>query len=110
MCRLFEHSVSLIGIIASILAKFPNETAPSSQMEFCQVPKSKCAKFPNNAKNICKHKLIEDGAISLKELRDIIDTTHMKSPSFMMVLTGVGDFPYLRDDGIFVVPIGCLKP
>ena len=55
-------------------------------------------------------KLIEDGAISLKELRDNIDTTHMKSPSFMMVLTGVGDFPYLRDDGIFVVPIGCLKP
>lgn len=54
--------------------------------------------------------LIEDGAVSLKELRDNIDTTHMKSPSFMMVLTGVGDFPYLRDDGIFVVPIGCLKP
>lgn len=55
-------------------------------------------------------KLIEDGAKNLKNLHDNIDTTHMKSPAFMMILTGVGDFPYLRDDGVFVVPIGCLKP
>ncbi|MBQ1606956.1 MAG: AAA family ATPase, partial [Bacteroidales bacterium] len=53
--------------------------------------------------------LIEEGASSLKKLADEIDTTRMKSPSFMMVLTGVGDFPYRRDDGILVVPIGCLK-
>ena len=53
--------------------------------------------------------LIEEGASSMKKLADEIDTTRMKSPSFMMVLTGVGDFPYRRDDGILVVPIGCLK-
>ncbi|MBQ2350950.1 MAG: DUF4143 domain-containing protein, partial [Bacteroidales bacterium] len=53
--------------------------------------------------------LIEEGASSLKKLADEIDTTRMKSPSFMMVLTGVGDFPYRRDDGVIVVPIGCLK-
>ena len=53
--------------------------------------------------------LIEEGANSLKKLADEIDTTRMKSPSFMMVLTGVGDFPYRRDDDVIVVPIGCLK-
>ncbi len=53
--------------------------------------------------------LIDDGAKALKKLSDDIDTTRMKSPAFMMVLTGVGDFPYKRDDGILVVPIGCLK-
>ena len=53
--------------------------------------------------------LIEAVAKSLEDLSADIDTTRMKSPSFMMVLTGVGDFPYQRDDGVLVVPIGCLK-
>lgn len=53
--------------------------------------------------------LIEEGAKSLADLSADIDTTRMKSPSFMMVLTGVGDFPYQRDDGVLVVPLGCLK-
>lgn len=54
-------------------------------------------------------KLIEDGVKSLCTLRDKIDTGKMKSPSFLMILTGVGDFAYRRPDGVFVVPIGCLK-
>lgn len=33
----------------------------------------------------------------------------MNSPAFMMVLIGVGSYAYKREDGIFVVPIGCLK-
>jgi hypothetical protein len=53
--------------------------------------------------------LIDEGAKSLINLAADIDTTRMKSPSFMMVLTGIGDFPYQRDDGVYVVPIGCLK-
>lgn len=53
--------------------------------------------------------LIDDGAKSLVKLAADIDTSRMKSPSFMMILTGVGDFPYQRDDGVLVVPIGCLK-
>ncbi len=53
--------------------------------------------------------LIDDGAKSLIKLASDIDTSRMKSPSFMMVLTGIGDFPYQRDDGVLVVPIGCLK-
>lgn len=55
-------------------------------------------------------KLINEGANSLLRLSGEIDTTRMKSPSFMMVLTGVGNFPYQREDGVYVVPIGCLKP
>ena len=54
-------------------------------------------------------RLIDDGAASLKKLRDKIDTTAMKKPSFLMVLTGIGNLAYRREDGIFVVPIGCLK-
>lgn len=54
-------------------------------------------------------KLIEEGAANLKALRDKIDTTKMKEPSFMMIIVGVGSFAYRRDDGIYIVPIGCLK-
>lgn len=54
--------------------------------------------------------LIDEGAKALTTLAADIDTTRMKSPSFMMVLTGIGDFAYQRDDDVFVVPIGCLKP
>jgi len=53
--------------------------------------------------------LIDEGAKSLATLVKDLDITRMKSPSFMMVLTGIGDFPYQRDDGVYVVPIGCLK-
>lgn len=54
-------------------------------------------------------KLIEEGAENLKKLRDKIDTTKMKAPAFLMVLIGVGDYAYRRKDGVYVVPIGCLK-
>lgn len=54
-------------------------------------------------------KLINEGADALKTLAATIDTTKMKKPSFMMVLTAVGMYAYQRPDGVFVVPIGCLK-
>lgn len=54
-------------------------------------------------------RLIEEGAENLKKLRDKIDTTKMKEPSFLAVLIGVGDFAYRRQDGVYIVPIGCLK-
>ena len=55
--------------------------------------------------------LIKEGAVSLKTLSSKIDSTRMKTPSFMMVLTGIGKFAYKRpEDGVLVVPIGCLKP
>lgn len=54
-------------------------------------------------------RLIEEGVSSLKAMREKIDTEKMKAPSFLMVLTGTGDYAYRRPDGVFVVPIGCLK-
>ena len=36
--------------------------------------------------------------------------TRMPNPSFKMVLTAVGNYALKRKDGIYVVPIGCLKP
>ena len=54
--------------------------------------------------------LVNDGAESLKTLSDKIDTTKMRKPSFLMVLTGIGEYAYKRpEDGVLVVPIGCLK-
>ena len=54
-------------------------------------------------------KLIEEGAKSLKAMAAKIDTDRMNAPSFLMVLTGIGDYAYRRQDGIYIVPIGCLK-
>ena len=53
---------------------------------------------------------IEKGSETLKALAAQIDTNKMNAPSFLMVLTGIGNYAYKRADGVFVVPIGCLKP
>ena len=53
--------------------------------------------------------LINDGAQTLIKLRNKIDPTKMKNPSFLMVLVGIGEIAYRREDGVYVVPIGCLK-
>ena len=54
-------------------------------------------------------KNIEEGAKNLKLLASKIDTTKMKAPSFLMVLTGTSRYAIRREDGVYVVPIGCLK-
>jgi hypothetical protein len=54
-------------------------------------------------------KLIEEGAANLIKLANKIDTDKMKNPSFMMVLTAVGDYAFRRQDGVYVVPISTLK-
>ena len=53
--------------------------------------------------------LIEEGVATLKKLNGKLDTSKMKKPSFLMILTGIGNYAYRRSDGIYVVPIGCLK-
>ena len=63
---------------------------------------------------LCEVKLggpnnIEAAANSLKTVAANIDTTKMPAPSFLMVLTAVGPYAYRRKDGIYVIPIGCLK-
>ena len=54
-------------------------------------------------------RLINEGAETLIKLQNKIDITKMKSPSFLMVLIGIGEIAYRREDGVYVVPIGCLK-
>ncbi len=54
-------------------------------------------------------KLIEEGVSSLLSMKRKIDTDKMNEPSFLMVLTGTGDYAYKRNDGVYIVPIGCLK-
>ncbi len=44
-----------------------------------------------------------------ENVQELIDTEKMKAPSFLMVLTAVGEHAYRRTDGVIVVPIGCLK-
>ncbi len=51
---------------------------------------------------------IEKAAVSLKKLRDKIEIEKLGEPSFLMVVTGT-KYAYRREDGVFVVPIGCLK-
>lgn len=54
--------------------------------------------------------LINDGVATLNSLAAEIDTSRMKAPAFKMILTATGEYAYRRpDDGIFIVPIGCLK-
>lgn len=54
-------------------------------------------------------RLVEEGAANLLKLRDKIDTDKMAEPSFMMVLTATGNAAYCRKDGVYVVPVSCLK-
>ena len=54
-------------------------------------------------------KLIEEGASNLIKLKNKLDTSKMKNPSFLLVLTATGKYAYRREDGVYVVPIGCLK-
>ncbi len=54
-------------------------------------------------------RLIEEGAENLIKLQNILDTTKMKEPAFLMIVTGVSPYAYRRKDGVYVVPISCLK-
>lgn len=53
-------------------------------------------------------KEIEDAAKNLLALKNKVDADRMKEPSFLMILTGT-EIAYKRKDGVFIVPIGCLK-
>jgi predicted AAA+ superfamily ATPase len=54
------------------------------------------------------NKQIEQAAANLLKLKEKIDAEKMREPSFLLVLTG-GQFAYQRKDGVWIVPIGCLK-
>lgn len=54
-------------------------------------------------------RLIEEGVKNLLKLKNLLDTEKMGQPAFMMILTAVGPYAFRRQDGICIVPIGCLK-
>lgn len=53
--------------------------------------------------------LIDEGAANMIKLSASIDTEKMPAPSFMAVIIGVGEYAFQRKDGVYVIPIGCLK-
>ena len=53
-------------------------------------------------------KEIEEAAGHLIDLKNKVNTDKMREPSFLMILTGT-ELAYKRNDGVLVVPIGCLK-
>ena len=67
------------------------------------------ASYPELPGCLSAGKTIEDAAKNLLKLASTIDTDKIGEPSFLMVLTA-GQFAYRRKDGVYVVPIGCLKP
>lgn len=51
---------------------------------------------------------IDEGSMHLLELKELITQHGMKQPSLLMVITG-GKIAYQREDGVYVIPIGCLR-
>ncbi|RAX20755.1 AAA family ATPase [Actinomyces sp. Z5] len=51
---------------------------------------------------------LDDAAAHLRRLRDRVDLDRMGEPSFLAVITA-GATAYRRDDGVFVIPLACLR-
>ncbi len=54
------------------------------------------------------NKQIEEAVANLLRFQEKINTDRMKKASFLMVLTG-GQYAYQRPEGVWIVPIGCLR-
>lgn len=52
---------------------------------------------------------VDLAASHLLKLKERVDVEKMHAPSFLMVVTGTR-FAYTREDGVVVVPLGCLGP
>jgi len=51
---------------------------------------------------------IEEGAANLLKLSNLIDEQKMRKPEFLMVITAT-EYAYRREDGVWIVPLACLK-
>lgn len=51
---------------------------------------------------------IEEGAQHLLRLSNLIDEQKMRKPEFLMVITAT-DYAYQREDGVWIVPLACLR-
>lgn len=54
--------------------------------------------------------LIEQGTKSLGKLAALLRRKGGRQPSFIMIVTAVGDFAYRRKDGVLVCPLSALRP
>ena len=54
------------------------------------------------------HNETDEVALPLLALQDKVDTDRMGRPTFLMVLSGE-ELAYRRQDGVFIVPLACLK-
>ena len=52
---------------------------------------------------------VDEGAVNLLKIKEKMDYTTMKQPSFLMVITA-GKYARLRPDGVYEVPISLLAP
>ena len=51
---------------------------------------------------------VDAGAKNLLRLSKRVDAESMNPPSFLAVVTATG-YAYTREDGVHVIPIGCLR-
>ena len=64
----------------------------------------------NGQYGLIEIKLGGQSLMTLNSLAAQVDTSRMKAPAFKMVLTATGEYAYRRsEDGIYIVPVGCLK-
>ena len=54
-------------------------------------------------------KAVEEGAGALNKLEKLITEKGYNPPTFKMIITGNNPYGYRRKDGIYQIPIGCLK-
>lgn len=54
-------------------------------------------------------KAVEEGAEALNKLEKLITEKGYNPPTFKMIITGNNPYGYRRKDGIYQIPIGCLK-
>jgi len=53
-------------------------------------------------------KEIDMAAANLLKLKNEVNVEKMHEPSFLMVLTA-SEYCYQREDGVYVIPVGCLR-
>ena len=54
--------------------------------------------------------VIDSAAKQLLKFASIVDEGRMQKPVFLAVLSGTAKVAYRREDGVLVIPIGCLGP
>lgn len=56
------------------------------------------------------HDAVEEAAGSLRRFATKVDTSRHGEPAFLGVIISNGSYAYRREDGVHVIPIGCLGP